>query len=376
MVFSNLTKTMPYPLFDRRKIIFKPLSQRQSKSDLNILASLDEPPPELSEESEAIVETIVERMKQAKSKSAPILFAYGAHLFKNGLAPLLIELMKKGWIQHLLTNGAGSIHDWELAFHGETEEDVKRYIQEGQFGLWQETGFFLNLAVLVGAAYGLGYGESVGKMIYDDGLSIPATEVLHYQMDFLMQQQPMSERVADVANLLASIQNFKIPAGEMEILHPHKKVSIQHHAYCLQIPFSVCPGIGYDIIYGHPLNNGSAIGRSTLADFLAFANSVSHLEGGVFLSVGSAIMAPMTFEKSVSMARNIALQEGRPLKNYLLIVNDIQEGQWDWSQGEPPKNHPAYYLRFCKSFSRMGGEFKYLQLDNTLLLKSLYHRLC
>ena len=367
---------MPYLLFDRKKIALKPLSQRQSKSDLNVLIRLDCPAPKLPDYAEELVEKIVNRMKQARLAGSPVLFAYGAHLFKNGLAPLLIELMKQGWIQHLITNGAGSIHDWELAFHGETEEDVRKYIQEGQFGLWQETGFFLNLAALIGAANGWGYGESVGKMIHDDGFDIPTIDELQRQIQQALKQNSVSEKTADLANLLSAIQNFEIPTGRLKMTHPNKEFSIQYHAYRLKIPFSICPGIGYDIIYGHPLNNGAAIGRTTLNDFLAFVQNVSCLEGGVYLSVGSAIMAPMTFEKSVSMARNLALQENRPLENYLLIVNDIQHGQWDWSQGEPPKNHPAYYLRFCKSFSRMGGEFQYLQLDNTLLLKSLYHRLC
>ena len=87
-------------------------------------------------------------------------------------------------------------------------------------------------------------------------------------------------------------------------------------------------------------------------------------------------MGPMTFEKSISMSRNIALQEHRTLENYQIVVNDIQPGSWDWSQGEPPKEHPAYYLRFCKSFSRMGGDFLYLELDNKAFIQHLYHRLC
>ncbi|OPZ01387.1 MAG: hypothetical protein BWZ10_03464 [candidate division BRC1 bacterium ADurb.BinA364] len=112
-----------------------------------------------------------------------------------------------------------------------------------------------------------------------------------------------------------------------------------------------------------------------MRDFLSLAHSISRLSGGAFLSVGSAIMAPMTFEKSLSMARNLARQEGRRIDDFSIVVNDIQPGAWDWTKGEPPKDNPAYYLRFCKSFSRMGGEFRYACEDNRAFLLNLFARL-
>jgi hypothetical protein len=111
-----------------------------------------------------------------------------------------------------------------------------------------------------------------------------------------------------------------------------------------------------------------------MRDFTTFAEAVSRLEGGVYLSVGSAIMSPMVFEKSLSMARNLARQEGRTIERFLIVVNDIQPGDWDWRAGEPPKEHPAYYLRFCKSFARMGGEFRYARVDNRAFLNRLLAR--
>jgi hypothetical protein len=143
------------------------------------------------------------------------------------------------------------------------------------------------------------------------------------------------------------------------------------------IPFTVHPGIGYDIIYTHPLNCGGAIGRGAVRDFLSFSGSVSRLTGGVHLSVGSAIMAPMIFEKALSMANNAELNAGRPaLSDYYLCVVDIQDGgDWDWTKGEPPMDNPAYYLRFCKSFYRMGGTLDYVCLDNRKFLLSLYREL-
>ncbi len=365
-----------YPIFNRNRLSIRPLASRQSKSDTSCMLDPEAVPPPISSESEAILDRLVKQMQQAKKQGAPIVVSYGAHLFKNGLAPVLIRLMEAGYVQHLTTNGAGTIHDWEMAFQGKTEEDVERYIKEGQFGIWQETGLYLNLAIILGSSQGLGYGTSIGKMIHEDGLELPEISDLRKSLQAEFNKNSVSEQLVAQANLLRTLEQFNLSSGKMVIEHPFKQFSIQEAAYRLKIPFSVCPGIGYDIIYSHPINNGAAIGDASVRDFLTFAHTVSQLEHGVFLSVGSAVMSPMTFEKAISMARNLALQEKRSLENYYIVVNDIQPGSWNWSEGEPPKDHPAYYLRFCKSFSRMGGEFQYLELDNTLLLRHLFHRLC
>ena len=364
-----------HPQFDRNRLSIKPLAARQSKSNTALMLDAEAPLPVLSAETATVIEQLAHQIKTAKKNGSPVMMAYGAHLFKNGLAPLIIELMEEGYLQHLLTNGAGSIHDWEMAFQGETEEDVQHYIQEGQFGLWQETGFFINLAVILGAAAGLGYGGAVGKMIQEDRLEIPAAEALKHALAEELQSNHRSVRFVAQANVLHTLEQFQLPAGSMQVLHPHKHFSIQASAYRLGIPFNVCPGIGADIIYSHPMNNGAAIGQAAVQDFLMWTEQIAQLEGGVFLCVGSAVMGPMVFEKSIAMARNLARQENRLLENYHLVVNDIQPGSWDWSQGEPPKEHPAYYLRFCKSFSRMGGTFRYLELDNRAFIQHLHHHL-
>lgn len=361
--------------FDRKRLSIKPLAARQSKSNTAVMRHEAAPLPPLSAKTEEALEQLAQQMESAKKNGAPVMMAYGAHLFKNGLAPWVIELMEAGYLQHLLTNGAGSIHDWEMAFQGETEEDVRRYIQEGQFGIWEETGFFINLAVILGAAAGLGYGEAVGKMIHEDRLEIPSVESLKEELAEGLKTHPLPQDFPAKANLLHTLEQFQVPAGSMKVLHPHKHLSIQSAAYGLGIPLGVCPGIGADIIYSHPINNGAAIGQAALQDFLTWTEQIAQLEGGVFLCVGSAVMGPMVFEKSIAMARNMAIQENRPLENYQIVVNDIQPGTWDWSQGEPPKDHPAYYLRFCKSFSRMGGRFHYLELDNRAFIQHLHHRL-
>ena len=140
---------------------------------------------------------------------------------------------------------------------------------------------------------------------------------------------------------------------------------------------TVHPGIGYDIISNHPMFNGAAIGRAADLDFRQFAGAVEGLDGGVVLSIGSAIMGPQVFEKCLSCVNNLRLQTGRPIvRDHAIYVVDIQDaGNWDWTRGEPPKTNPAYYLRFCKSFSRMGGAMQYVCCDNATFVHHLYRKL-
>jgi hypothetical protein len=168
-----------------------------------------------------------------------------------------------------------------------------------------------------------------------------------------------------------------IAAGRHDVTHRWKHASLLAQAWRLGIPATVHPGIGYDIISCHPLFNGGAIGRAAALDFRSFCASVERLDGGVVLAVGSAIMAPQVFEKSLSCVHNVRLQEGRPpVSGHTIYVVDLQDGgNWDWSQGEPPRTSPAYYLRFCKSFSRMGGTMRYAQCDNLAFVHGLLHSL-
>jgi hypothetical protein len=139
---------------------------------------------------------------------------------------------------------------------------------------------------------------------------------------------------------------------------------------------TVHPGIGYDIIANHPMFNGAVIGRAAAEDFRLLGGSVETIDGGVVLSVGSAIMGPQIFEKILSCVNNLRLQEGRPIvAGHSIHVVDLQDGgQWDWAGGEPPKTNPAYYLRFCKSYARMGGEMHYLCCDNAAFVHNLYEQ--
>jgi len=358
----------------RQQIRVRPLAERESQLSIERIAvSPDGAPPVLEPRETEQVARLVERIRAARAAGRPVMLTYGAHLIKNGLGPVVIRLLERGWVTHVATNGAGSIHDWEFAYLGRSSEDVRTNTACGQFGTWDETGRYINLALAVGGLDDLGYGWSVGKMITEEGLALPGREVVREAIALAAAQPVATERLGALADLLTLITTFDLPVGHLDIPHAYKQYSVQHAAYRLGIPFTVHPGIGYDIIYTHPMNSGGALGRAAVRDFLTYAGSVRELSGGVHLTIGSAIMAPMIFEKSLSMSNNLSLQEtGQPLADYYLAVNDIQDGGgWDWRQGEPPKNHPAYYLRFCKTFHRMGGTLDYLCLDNRAFLLAL-----
>ena len=366
---------MAAPKFDRNRLLIKKLSERKN----NVFIDKDHVPVtcktyKLSERGEFLVTRSSEKIKAAREKKRPVILAFGAHTIKNGMAPVLIALIKEGWVTHLSTNGAGIIHDWEFAFQGKSSEDVQENVKLGQFGIWDETGYYINLALIVGAYEGLGYGESVGKMIFQEGLDIPDTSCLYKLAEEKMKSDPaISSSAIDLAGV---IKKFKIEPGFMTIPHPYKNFSIQSAAYELKVNFTGHPMIGCDIIYTHPMNQGAAVGRTALVDFLLFAESVSNIDGGVYLSVGSAVMSPMIFEKSLSMAQNIEIQNNRHIDNHFMLIVDLAESEWDWKKdGEPPPDNPAYYLRFCKTFNRMGGEMHYLTADNRDFLLALYQAL-
>ncbi|MCI0512592.1 hypothetical protein L0128_05215 [candidate division KSB1 bacterium] len=366
---------MPYPVFDRQRLQLRPLAARVHDMNLKNLLAADAPAPPLAENRRASIRHLAERIKHARQNNKAVILSYGAHLIKNGLGPVLNRLIEQNWVTLLCTNGAGAIHDWELAFLGASTESVRRYVGEGQFGMWDETGRYMNLALMLGAAAGQGYGEALGAMIEQERLEVPNAAELRAKLQTTLNQPeiPATDFGAQ-AELLAYLNQFQMPAGPLSIPHPHKDVSVLRTAYHHHVPLCVMPGIGYDIIYTHYLNNGAAIGKTALRDFLTFTDAQLQLDGGVFIAVGSAIMAPMTFEKGRAMARNIARQEGRSLDDTLIVVNDIQPAGDDWNL-EPTKASPAYYLRFLKTYRRMHGEFEYIELDNREFLLNLLHLL-
>ena len=313
-----------YEQFDRSRLLIKPLAERQHDLHLDRWLSLGDPTPPFEQTDLA---TVAARLTTAKSAGAARILMMGAHVLRAGVNRHIIDLVERGFVDHIAMNGAGAIHDYEVARFGATTESVDRYIRSGEFGLWRETGE-LNDWIRQAAAESLGLGENVGR---------------------------------------------RIDASD----YAHRELSVFAAAYRSGIPVTVHAGIGYDIIHEHPNCDGAALGAASYRDFLIFARAVERLESGVMLNFGSAIMGPQVFEKALSCVNNLRLQQSRPIvSGHEIFVVDLQDGgNWDWTKGEPPKENPAYYLRFCKSFSRMGGKMHYLQVDNVAFVHNLLHQL-
>jgi hypothetical protein len=364
----------PFPPLDLKKLQVLPLAQRKSLTRVeDILVDPDSPAPPLTATNAALIHKCARDIVAAQSRHAAIMLLYGAHLLRNGAALILEQMMAHGWLSHLATNGAGSIHDWEYAFLGRSTESVEENVAAGTFGTWDETGRFLHLALLTGALRSLGYGCAVGTLIFEEHLEIPTA----FSLEESLRNEPSHPLSPARAELLQAILHHSLPPGPIDLPHPWKHASIFAQAFRHKIPLTVHPGIGYDIISNHPMFNGAAIGRAATHDFRQFGAAVEHLDGGVVLSVGSAIMGPQVFEKSLSCVHNLRFQSGRPpVRDHTIYVVDLQDGgDWDWTRGEPPKNNPAYYLRFCKSYSRMGGTMHYACCHNLAFIHNLYHEL-
>jgi len=359
---------------DLRQLKVLPLEQRETLTRVGeIVVDPDSPPPAVSAAVAASITECAMRMRAARRQGAAIMLIYGAHLLRNGAAAILERMMAAGWLSHVATNGAGTIHDWEYAWFGGSTESVEMNVAQGTFGTWDETATNIHRAVMAGALDGLGYGRALGRYIVEDGADLPTPATLRA----LIAASPDDPLTGARVDLLHAMLSQRWPAGRVAIHHRWKEASILAQAYRHGVPVTVHPGIGYDIISNHPVFSGAAIGRGAEADFRLFGGAVERLDGGVVLSVGSAIMGPQVFEKSLSCVNNLRLQANRPtVHGHSIYVVDLQDGGgWDWSQGEPPKSHPAYYLRFCKSFSRMGGPMRYLQCDNRAFIHRLWAEL-
>jgi len=210
-------------------------------------------------------------MEKARERKKAIIFALGAHVVKVGLNPVLVDLMKRGWITCLALNGAGIIHDFELSFCGETSEDVNTHLQEGQFGMAREPGEMLNQAINSGAEEDLGLGEAVGRMI--------------------------------------AASDF-----------PFKDLSLLANSYELNIPTTVHVALGTDTIHFHPQSKGEALGKTSLKDFFLFCSLLEELDGGgIYINIGSAVVLPEVFLKAVTFIRN----KGISLEGFTTAVFDF-----------------------------------------------------
>jgi hypothetical protein len=360
----------PVQPLDLAKLRVLPLSERRSltRADEILLDPGAEPQP-VSEETLSRIQQCAAQIRTARKAGAAVILIYGAHLLRNGAALLLDRLMAQRWLTHLATNGAGTIHDWEYAWCGASTESVEMNVASGTFGTWHETATCIHLALMAGALESLGYGAALGRFIVEDGAAIPDAQALADAI----AADPLHPLTAARADLLQALLTQRLAPGRAVVQHRWKHASILASAWKHQVPLTVHPGIGYDIISNHPIFSGSVIGRAAELDFKLFGGSVEQLDGGVVLSIGSAIMGPQVFEKSLSCVNNLRLQSGRNIVHgHTIHVVDLQDGGgWDWTRGEPPKTNPAYYLRFCKSFSRMGAPMHYVQCDNAAFIHHL-----
>jgi hypothetical protein len=287
-----------FPQFDRSRLKIKPLNERIHDLSVDSLLALDALPPQLDDVAMSDLDRLGQRLVQARSRGASVLLLMGAHVIRAGVARQLIDMMEQGLITHVGMNGAGPIHDYELARIGATCESVARYIRSGEFGLWRETAE-INDVVREGAANGLGLGAAVGKAI-------------------------------------------------LESNWPHKQLSILAAGVRLRVPVTVHVGIGYDIIHEHPNFDAAAFGLASYRDFLTVCDTVERLEGGAFLCVGSAVMGPEVYLKALSMARNVAHQQGRRIAQFTTAAFDLIPIDGDF-QHEAPKANPQYYYRPWKT---------------------------
>jgi Deoxyhypusine synthase len=260
----------PYEEFDLSDVRTYPLASRKSKARAEDFARPHQPGATFAAWLDSLsgilgardLKAVVAAVHEAKQRSGGIVWGLGAHVVKTGVSPVIIDLMRRGYVSAVAMNGAGIIHDFEVALAGATSEDVDEALGPGQFGMAEETGRMLNDAIRRAASSKRGLGESVGAML-----------------------------------------------AELEPAHGHLSIAVAAHR--LSIPLTVHVAIGTDIIHMHPGASGAAVGEASLRDFRYFVSSVSRLDRGVYLNCGSAVVLPEVFLKAVALARNRGISLGR-----------------------------------------------------------------
>jgi len=274
---------------------------------------------------------LIKRIKKARINGRQVILSMGAHPVKNGLSRILIALMKEGFVTHIASNGAGSIHDFEMCWLGGTSEDVKTAIEDGSFGMWEETCSWMNDAIKDGAAEGWGYGEALARC---------------------MDKHP---------------ERF-----------PYTGDCVLYQAYKMKIPATYHIAVGTDIIHQHPAADFGAIGKTSGVDFHRICQSVSELDGGVYLNFGSSVIGPEVFLKALSISRNL----GYPVfdittANFDLVC--IENNKNGNNETGPGKDDPLYYYRPLKNIvdrpARTGGKGFHFSVDHKVSLPNLFSRL-
>ncbi len=311
-----------YRIFDVERLNILPLFSREHGMGISDVLEVGQTGDEFAHED---LPAIAEAVIQARRRGAPVILMMGAHVIKRGLSRYVIDFIRRGWVSTLTCNGACAIHDYELARIGSTTESVARYIREGQFGLWSETGE-LNGIVTGGDAEGKGYGEAVGEFIAKSD-------------------------------------------------YPHKDISIFAAAWEHGVPATVHLGIGYDINHEHPSFDPAAAGRATYRDFLILAGIIEQIQGGVVLCFGTAVMGPEVFLKALAMARNVVGEQGRGIHSFTTAVFDLKHLTGD-IHAEPPRDQPEYYYRPYKTLLVRtvgpGGRSFYVRGDHAATIPALH----
>lgn len=291
MTISTTQPASCYPLFDRSRLTLLPLQARESDLTIDVLLPLH---PVQGQIAEPLIQT-ARQIKNARQDNRAVVLLMGAHVLRDGVQRYLIDLLEHDYISCIAVNGAGIIHDYELALTGSTTESVARYISSGQFGLWKETGI-LNDIVRDAAQKNMGLGEGVGRAIEKNNL-------------------PFRDR-----SLLAA-------------------------GWRLGIPITVHVGIGYDIVHEHPNCDGGSWGKCSYTDFLIFTKVLEAINQGVVMNFGTAVMGPEIFLKALAMVRNVAKT---PLDTFTSLVCDLKPLPDHYHQ-EADRLDPSYYFRPWKT---------------------------
>lgn len=315
---------MSSPLFDRSTLKIKSLAERVHDLDRGVVLELEAP---ASGQLCGEISVVARNMVAARERGSGVILMMGGHVIRAGVQKFIMDLMARGYISCLSMNGAGIIHDFEFALIGATTESVARYIQTGEFGLWKETA---QLNDIISQAYkkdsSAGMGEAVGEAI---------------------------------------------EAGDFE----HKDISLLAAARRANVPVTVHVGVGYDIIHEHPNCDGAAMGALSYNDFLKFVAVVQNLEGGVVMNFGSAVMAPEVYLKALSMARNVAHQEGKEIRRFSTLICDLHDLPANYRE-ESPKDQSGYYFRPWKTMLVRtvadGGEGYYVRGDHRKTIPELW----
>jgi len=263
---------------DLSRVRTKSIRERVNKTRVDLFGHVIQPDGKFAEFADALpnilkasdLKEICQSLDMSRKAGRPIILAMGDALIKVGLTPYIVRLIEEGFITALAMQGAGVIHDTEIALIGETSEDVQVTIADGSFGMAEETGSFLHGAIKEGVEKDIGLGEAVG---------------------------------------------WKIDEAEL----PFREHSLAWHAWKKQIPLTVHVAYGTDIIHMHPDADGAVIGKATEIDFRKFAALVCELEGGAIINAASAVILPEVFLKSLSIARNL----GNKVTNFTAINLDM-----------------------------------------------------